>query len=222
MSALSGEELIRRLESKIFSERLVVSPILEPAEQLKSDRASVDVRLGFEFALISPSLVGAIDELELGTPLERHLELSKLYTRIYVPFGDKLVIHPHQFILAGTLEYLRLPPDLMSYVVGRSTWGRLGLTVATAIGIHPNFAGTLTLELRNLGETPLTLHPGDIIAQLFFHDVAPKQKTKKTRPEDPSQYVGTVDLIPRTISPRKTFERLKKLAEEAKLKRERA
>lgn len=214
MSALSGKELLRRLESRSFSERLVVSPILEPTEQLKTDRASVDVRLGFEFALISPSLVGAIDELQLGSPLERHLELSKLYSRTYVPFGDKLVIHPHQFILAGTLEYLRLPADLMSYVVGRSTWGRLGLTVATAIGIHPNFAGTLTLELRNLGETPLTLHPGDIIAQLFFHDVAPKQRARKTLAEEPSQYVGTVDLIPRTISPNKTFKRLKELSDE--------
>jgi dCTP deaminase len=213
LSALSGQELLRRLESKDFAERLIVSPILEPDEQLKRDNASVDVRLGFEFALITPSLIGAIDELRL-TAAQRHLELAKLYSRSYVPFGKTLVIHPHQFILACTLEYLRLPTDLMSYVVGRSTWGRLGLTVATAIGIHPGFAGTLTLELRNLGETPLTLHPGDIIAQLFFHNVGPNRPSRKGRQPagEPSQYVGTVDLLPRTISPKRTYEKLKKLS----------
>jgi dCTP deaminase len=102
----------------------------------------------------------------------------------------------------------------MSYVVGRSTWGRLGLTVATAIGIHPGFAGTLTLELRNLGETPLTLHPGDIVAQLFFHNVGPNRPSRKGRQPagEPSQYVGTVDLLPRTISPKRTYEKLKKLS----------
>ena len=77
LSALSGQELLRRLQSKDFAERLVVSPILEPEEQLKRDNASVDVRLGFEFALITPSLIGAIDELRL-TAAQRHLELAKL------------------------------------------------------------------------------------------------------------------------------------------------
>ena len=213
MSALTGRQLKRRLETKDFRERLVVSPLLEPAEQIKEDQASIDVRLGFEFALISPSLVGAIDEMNWPNEVDRHLELAKLYSKVYVPFGETLVIHPHQFILAGTLEYLRLPPDLISYVVGRSTWGRLGLTVATAIGIHPKFAGILTLELRNLGEAPLALRPGDVIAQLFFHNVAKETEAGEPGHPEPGQYIGAVDLLPRTMSPPVTFEKLKKLQE---------
>ncbi|MGX9390543.1 dCTP deaminase domain-containing protein [Nitrobacteraceae bacterium UC4449_H16] len=53
--------------------------------------------------------------------------------------------------------------------VADGTWGRLGMIVATAVGIHPGFAGSLTLELRNLGGAPITLYPGQTIAQLFFH-----------------------------------------------------
>ncbi len=213
MTVLSGGELRERLKTRDLSKRLVVSPILEPDEQVKNDRASVDVRLGFEFALMSPSLIGAIDEMAFGPKSQRHLELAKLYSRSYVPFGKALVIHPHQFILAGTLEYLRLPRDLMSYVVGRSTWGRLGLTIATAIGIHPGFAGTLTLELRNLGEIPLTLHPGDMVAQLFFHrvDGAESRPDGEQPASEAGQYVGTVDLIPRTMSPPATFGKLSRL-----------
>jgi dCTP deaminase len=220
MTVLSGSELRRRLKTRDLSKRLVVSPILEPDEQVKDDRASIDVRLGFEFALMSPSLIGAIDEMAFGPKAQRHLELAKLYSRSYVPFGKALVIHPHQFILAGTLEYLRLPRDLMSYVVGRSTWGRLGLTIATAIGIHPGFAGTLTLELRNLGEIPLTPHPGDTIAQLFFHRIdGAESEDEKAPVNEAGQYVGTVDLIPRTMSPPATFEKLSRL-QAARIERE--
>jgi dCTP deaminase len=101
----------------------------------------------------------------------------------------------------------------MAYVVGRSTWGRLGLIVATAIGIHPSFAGSLTFELRNLGETPLTLYPGQTIAQLFFHTVVDEDGRPSVVTPSVTQYVGTVDMIPQNISSKKTHERLSKLIE---------
>lgn len=202
MAALSGRAIRERLTNPDLNQRLVVSPILEPKEQLRDDQASLDVRLGFQFALMAPSLVNSVDEFGAdGPPL-----LSTLYTRQYVPFGRRIVIHPHQFILAATLEYIRLPSDLMAYVIGRSTWGRMGLIVATAVGIQPNFAGTLTLELRNLGEAPLSLHPGQIVAQLFFHQVYGAKVGRGL-----GQYSGAVDLIPRQVSPKGTHARLLKL-----------
>ena len=160
MPVLSGAEIRDRLHASELERRLVVSPVLEPDEQLRDDQASIDVRLGFQFALVAPSSYGAIDEFKENQNIQQIMDLTSLYSKKYVPLGGKIVIHPHQLILAVTLEYLRLPIDLMAYVVGRSTWGRLGLIVATAIGVHPGFAGPLTLELRNLGETPLRLYPG--------------------------------------------------------------
>src|SRR5258708_30166625 len=94
----------------------------------------------------------------------------------------------------------------MAYVLGRSTWVRLGLIVATAVGIHPNFAGTLTLELRNLGEAPLSLYPGQIIAQLFFHEVQEPMDG-----EGLGQYSGAVELVPKQLSPRGTHNRIRAL-----------
>jgi len=198
MTALSSAALRNRLAEKKLARRLVVCPLLDPDNQLKAGQASIDIRLGFEFCLVSPSAVGVVDEFADG---ENRLEsLSQLYRREYVPLGGKIVIHPHQFMLAQTLEYLRFPPDLMAYVVGRSTWGRLGLIVATAVGIHPNFAGSLTLELRNLGETPLALYPGQVIAQLFVHDVRAPNGRASTAPAPDAQYAGAVDMVPRRIS----------------------
>jgi dCTP deaminase len=206
VSVLSGEAIRQRLRSPILEKRLVISPILEEAEQLQDSNASVDVRLGCQFAFVSPSQFGSVDELDSETDEENKVALAKLYNKLYVPVGSYVNIHPHQFVLAQALEYLRLPDDLMAYVVGRSTWGRLGLTVATAIGVHPGYAGCLTLELRNLGETPLTLRPGQTIAQLFIHSALIGGPTSGV-----GQYRGSVDLIPRKMSSSKTRGKLKSL-----------
>jgi dCTP deaminase len=64
------------------------------------------------------------------------------------------------------MEFLRLPPHLAAEVLGRSSWGRVGLLVATAIFVQPGFSGSLTLELVNHGESPIALYPGCRIAQL--------------------------------------------------------
>src|SRR6266446_6187876 len=112
MAALGGNEISERLKHPNLTHRLIVTPLLAPAEQLRRDQASIDVRLGFQFALVSPSVSGSIDEFAE----DRLPRLSTdLYRKEYVPLGGSLIIHPHQFILASTLEYIRLPTDLMSY-----------------------------------------------------------------------------------------------------------
>jgi dCTP deaminase len=197
MSALSTEAIVNRINSADLDSRLVISPLLDAAGQAKPGQASIDVRLGFDFCLVTASSIGAISEFDGITQPKL---LKELYRSQYVPFGRSLVIHPHQFILAQTLEYLRLPPDLMAYVVGRSTWGRLGLIVATAVGIHPGFAGSLTLELRNLGEAPITLYPGQTIAQLFFHQVIDQNGVPSKSIAKNTQYVGSVEMVPQKLS----------------------
>jgi dCTP deaminase len=97
---------------------------------------------------------------------QRRPTMSPLH---YVSLGSSIILHPHKLMLGETLEFVRLPFDVVGYVVGRSSWGREGLVVATAIGVHPGFAGPITLELVNLGEVPICLYPGDLIAQLFLH-----------------------------------------------------
>jgi dCTP deaminase len=73
------------------------------------------------------------------------------------------------------LEWLRLPIDLAAYVTGKSSWGRRGLIIETAAGIHPGFTGCLTLELANVGSAPILLEPGMEICQVFFHEVKPAE-----------------------------------------------
>jgi deoxycytidine triphosphate deaminase len=97
--------------------------------------------------------------------------LDDLYEPDNVPLGEGLWLHPHQFVLGTTLEFIRIPLTCAAYVLGRSSWGRLGLLVATAVMIQPGFSGAITLELENVGESPIKLYPGLKIAQLAVHSL---------------------------------------------------
>jgi dCTP deaminase len=99
----------------------------------------------------------------------------------------------------------------MAYVVGRSSFGRLGLIIATAIGVHPHFFGALTLELRNLGEAPVRLYPGQTIAQLFFHELDPSDRPEplwKDVHNKVGQYTPAKDFIPGRLSTEATTTHL--------------
>jgi dCTP deaminase len=118
---------------------------------------------------------------------ESQLPESQLIETHYVPFGDEYYLHPQAFVLGITLEWIRLPGNLAAYVIGKSSLGRRGLIIATATGVHPGFRGCLTLELGNLGETPIAITPGMKICQIFLHEV----KTLNLNLVDQSQFVGS-------------------------------
>jgi len=149
-------------------DRLLIAP--EPdVERLKtSGSASIDLRLGTWFTTARASRLQCLDIYKRGEqqPSEHALTLKQ-----YVPFRERFILHPHSFVLAATLEWIRMPRDLAGYVTGKSSWGRRGLVIETAPGVHPGFAGCLTLELANVGSIPIAIVPGTMICQLFLHKV---------------------------------------------------
>jgi dCTP deaminase len=122
--------------------------------------ASVDLRLGDSFRVFHNHLATAID---LRRPPD------KLTEEVVVGEGKTFVIHPGEFCLGRTLEWVELPDDIVARIEGKSSLGRLGLIVhATAGFCDPGWKGSLTLELNNLTRVPIILHPGLEIAQLSF------------------------------------------------------
>lgn len=183
MAVLSAKELRRRIYYE-EDDRLVITPLLDPETQLDNNVSAVDVRLGSHFVIQRRTNVSHID---LADETKRETDQLLLESRVVIPLGKYFVLHPNQFALGGTLEYLKLPSDLCGYLIGKSSWGRLGLVVATAVGIHPNFRGIVTLELRNMGEVPFYLRPGLRIAQIFFHTI----EGELEKPEIQSFFAGT-------------------------------
>lgn len=83
------------------------------------------------------------------------------------------VIEPGEFVLGSTLDFVRMPQDLAARVEGKSSLGRLGLAVHITAGfIDPGFQGQITLELKNLGNDPISLIYGKYIAQLSFYQLS--------------------------------------------------
>lgn len=156
---LGEDDLWARMRAEPTDRRLVVTPLLSGG-QVQS--GSLDVRLGTDFILLKRSARGPIDPLAGSA-------VSDFQERVSVDVGGRMILHPNQLVLGATLEYLSVPRDLMAYVIGRSSWGRLGLMVATAIMVQPGYRGSLTLELANLADTPVYLYPGVRVAQLVFH-----------------------------------------------------
>jgi dCTP deaminase len=150
-----------------FAERLVITPILDWARQAKDGASAIDVRLGQHFRVPRRTKLDSLDHLRP----DHRSNIERYKDDYYVPLGDYFVLHPRQFVLGETLEWIHLPRSLAAYVTGRSSWGRDGLIIATATGVHAGYCGILTLELTNLGEIPVRLYPGLTIAQLFIHSV---------------------------------------------------
>lgn len=172
---LKSDELAARLgESKTSDDPFVITPAPD-LEKLKVDgSASVDLRLGCWFGIARHSRVPVFDVFEKGRG-KVPAESARLKLH-YVPFGGEFILQPRHFVLGVTLEWIRLPSNLAGYVIGKSSWGRHGLIIATATGVHPGFTGCLTLELSNVGEIPIAMRPGMSICQLFVHGT--KSNTK--------------------------------------------
>jgi dCTP deaminase len=120
---------------------------------------AVDVRLGCRFK--TPRRSGGVVDASCAPPEDR-------YESIHVPQGDTIRLHPGEFMLAATLEFIATPRDVVTFVEGKSRLGRLGLIVATATQVAPGFHGCVVLELANLGAFTLEMRPGMPIAQLVF------------------------------------------------------
>lgn len=157
--------LLRSGNDATTRDPLVITPTPNLAELETSGSASVDLRLGTWFASLRPARTAAIT-IDDGQTANQATKMT------YVPFGQDFFLHPSAFVLAVTLEWIRIPGNLAAYVVGKSSWGRCGLIIATATGVHPGFKGCLTLELSNVGEVPIGIRPGMSICQLFMHDVS--------------------------------------------------
>ena len=167
---LKADQIARELENpENRDDRLIITPQLNIDELRDSGAASLDVRLGRWFLACRPSRTGLLDVYGRDDQIPSETKLTKMY---YVPFGEAFILHPKAFVLGTTIEWFRLPSNRAAYVIGRSSWGRYGLVIATATGVHPGFTGCLTLELSNIGEIPITIKPGTTICQIFIHEVA--------------------------------------------------
>lgn len=81
--------------------------------------------------------------------------------------GEVCIIPPNSFVLARTVEYFRIPRDVLTICVGKSTYARCGLIV-NVTPFEPEWEGYVTLEISNTTPLPARVYANEGIAQVLF------------------------------------------------------
>jgi dCTP deaminase len=155
----------RDIRAEIAANRVGV----EPFDEAMIQPSSVDVRLDKFFRVFENHKYSVID------PSTEQAEL----TREVIAEGDEpFILHPGEFVLGSTYEFVKLPDNVAARLEGKSSLGRLGLvTHSTAGFVDPGFNGHVTLELSNMATLPIKLWPGMKIGQLCFFQLSSPSET---------------------------------------------
>src|SRR5258708_37634256 len=157
---LSDRDIKKALENK----RIVIKPQPDFLTQLGS--CSIDLRLGNTFRVFDHSRYPYIDP----SKKDYSNEITKV---IKVKKDQNFIMQPGDFVLAVTLESIKIPVDLMGRLEGRSSLGRLGLVVhSTASIFDPGCDGKPVLELGNLGRMAIKLTVGMRICAMTFEELS--------------------------------------------------
>ena len=85
--------------------------------------------------------------------------------------GDVCIVPPNSFALARTVEYFRIPRNILTVCVGKSTYARCGIIV-NVTPFEPEWEGTATLEISNTTPLPAKIYANEGIAQVVFFEAA--------------------------------------------------
>lgn len=110
--------------------------------------------------------------------------------------GDSCIIPPNSFALAHTVEYIRVPRDVLVVCLGKSTYARCGIIV-NVTPLEPEWEGQVTLEFSNTTNLPAKIYANEGVAQfLFFKGNEPCDVSYADRK---GKYMGQTGVtIPRT------------------------
>ena len=140
---------------KIQDQQIIIKPT-PTKEQIQP--CSIDIRLGNEFWQM-------IKTEETLDPKNNEPKYNPIR-------ANAIIIPSNEFTLATSKEYIEIPPDMVARVEGRSSIGRLGLTVHVTAGfIDAGFKGNITLEIKNLSPNDIILYENMRVAQLVFEEL---------------------------------------------------
>jgi len=138
------------------------SIIIKPSDNRETSPCSIDLRLSNKFRTYKRVSKTHIDPYT-KTAYEEYTELTE------VKDDEPFILHPGEFVLASTLEWVEMPTDLAARIDGRSSLGRLGIIIETAAMVDPGFKGHITLEVANIGKMPVAIYPKMRICRMTFY-----------------------------------------------------
>ena len=174
MSVLSDRDIKSALEAGTIR--------IEPHDVEDIQPSSVDLHLDRSFRVFRNNRYPYID-VRAQQP-----DLTELLT---IADDEPFILHPGEFVLGQTFEWVELPNDLVARLEGKSSLGRLGLLIHSTAGyVDPGWKGTLTLELSNVANLPIALYHAMRIGQISFFRMSSEVDRPYGSPELRSRYQG--------------------------------
>jgi len=156
--------------------------MIEPYAEKHVEPASMDLRLGESFKKSN-----GISNTESGEFVQPVSLSSNTDCIDWKSTNNDVLLQPGDFVLASTKEYIEIPDYLVGQVEGRSSIGRMGISIHQTAGyIDPGFNGNITLELTNHGPVEVLLSRGDRVCQIVFNRLS--QPAEDPYGHEDSQY----------------------------------
>ncbi len=155
-------------------------------EQIKKNNISFglssfgyDIRLASEFKLFNPPQDIIIDPKRIQENVFRSIK------------ADMCTIAANSFVLARSLEYFRIPGNVLGIVVGKSTYARCGILV-NVTPLEPSWEGFLTISISNTSPRPVKIYADEGIAQVLFFES--DEKCNLSYRQRQGKYQGQKDI----------------------------
>ena len=117
-----------------------------------------DMRIGNDFLVFTNAMNAEVDPKNFSP--ENFIRMSK-------EDGEPCIIPPNSFVLGQTVEYFKIPRNMLTICVGKSTYARCGIIV-NITPFEPEWEGTATLEISNTTPNPARIYAGEGISQIIF------------------------------------------------------
>jgi dCTP deaminase len=153
---LKPDHWIRKMaREKNMIEPFVDSQVREGVVSYGVSSYGYDIRVANEFKIFTNVYSAIVDP--------KHFD-----PRSMIDFkGDVCIIPPNSFALARTVEYFRIPREVLTICVGKSTYARCGIIV-NVTPFEPEWEGFVTLEISNTTPLPAKIYANEGIAQVLF------------------------------------------------------
>ncbi len=119
-----------------------------------------DMRIGHTFQILKNDSSAVVDPKNID---------PKLYETVRVE--DFLLLPPHTLALGQTIEYFKIPRDILTIAYGKSTYARVGVLI-NITPFEPEWEGFATLAISNTSNAPVRIYAGEGIGQLIFLEAA--------------------------------------------------
>jgi dCTP deaminase len=139
-------------------------PLREKIISYGTSSMGYDVRLADKFKIFTNVYGAVIDPLKM--PDDAYIDHE----------GEYVVIPPNSYVLGHTIEYFRMPDDVMAMCVGKSTYARAGCAV-NVTPIEPGFEGNVVIEVANQTTLPMKVYSNMGISQFVFFRSVSKCRT---------------------------------------------